>query len=301
MSKRPPLRRSPARRGQRIASHALLIACAFVLLIFPLFSRLASARAPALRVWFFDVGQGDATLIETPLGRQVLVDGGPDRTILQKLPQTMWPWDRTLDAVVITHPDADHITGLTSVLEQYDVAAIYETGVRGGTPMIAGLVSAMATEGARMKPVRAGQSFEMDGVIFDVLWPTEAFLQKERDRNNTSVVLRVRYGSTTLLLTGDAEESVEAVMARSAGDVDVLKVGHHGSRTSTTAKFLQAVTPEEVVISAGEDNRYGHPHPIVLARLREAGARVSRTDQDGDLLLVSDGASYSLTPAFLPF
>lgn len=260
-----------------------------------------ASRESALRVWFFDVGQGDATLIETPGGRQILVDGGPDQTVLQKLPQAMWPWDRTLDAIVVTHPDADHITGLLGVLERYEVAAIYETGVRGGTTVIAELAAAMDDEEAERHLARAGQSFVYDGVMFEMLWPTPQIVATQKDRNNTSIVLRVRYGDTTLLLTGDAEADAEAAFGKRAGDVDVLKAGHHGSRTSTTVAFLRAVTPEYAVVSAGAYNRYGHPHPIVISRLRDAGARVWRTDTDGDIKLTSDGRTYWLAPALLPF
>lgn len=260
-----------------------------------------ASREPALRAWFFDIGQGDATFIETPNGKQILIDGGPDRTVLQKLPQAMWPWDRTIDAVIVTHPDADHITGLVGVLNRYQVGAIYETGVRGGTSVIAELTEAMNDEHAERHITRAGQSFEYDGVVFDVLWPTSQAVAKQKDRNNTSIVLRVRYGDTTLLLTGDAEADIESVFAKRAGDVDVLKAGHHGSKTSTATIFLKLVTPEHAVISAGKNNRYGHPHPIVLSRLKDIGAQIWRTDTNGDILLTSDGRTYSLAPALLPF
>lgn len=294
-------RAKPLSQNVRLQQHILVVLFACVFLTFPLYGRLMDVRDQALRVWFFDVGQGDATLIETPSGKQILIDGGPDQMVLQKLPQAMWPWDRSLDAIVVTHPDADHITGLVSVLERYQVDAIYETGVRGGTSVITELSVAIDEEEAKRHIARAGQSFEYDGVVFDILWPTQQVVATEKDRNNTSIVLRVRYGDTTILLTGDAEADAETMFGKRAGDVDVLKVGHHGSRTSTSNFFLQAVTPEYAIISSGEDNRYGHPHPIVLSRLRDVGTRVWRTDTDGDIKLTSDGHTYSLAPALLPF
>lgn len=270
----------------------------FLLAYASLFARL---QTQGLKVWFFEVGQGDAIFIETPNGQQILVDGGPNNSILQKLSSVMLPWDHTIDAIVVTHPDADHITGLVSVLERYDVSMVYETGVRGGTPMIQALEQAIAVEQSQNKIVRKGQLYNWDGVQVFVRWPSEEAIQTQKDRNNTSIALEIVYGNTSVLLTGDAEESVEDEISSSAGDIDVLKVGHHGSKTSTSFQLLKKVTPEVAVIPVGLDNNYGHPHPIVLERLKEAGARIFRTDFDGDILLISDGVSYDVSPTFLPF
>lgn len=272
-----------------------------VLLIFPFIVQFTRAQSEEFRVWFFDVGQGDATFVVTPSGKQILIDGGPDDSVLQKLSSVMWPWDHTIDAIIITHPDADHITGLISVLERYDVATIYETGVRGGTPMIQALDYAIKNENARNILVRAGQTLEWGNAQAIVFWPTDEIELNQKDRNNTSIVLKVLFGETSIVLTGDAEELVENKIGSTIGDVDILKTGHHGSKTSTSTTFLNMITPEVAVISNGKDNRYGHPHPIVLERLREIGARIFRTDLDGDILLNSDGQSYNISPAFLPF
>lgn len=292
-------RAQPFKRVKRQPAVAVVFLVLFML--FSLANQFVRTRDPALRVWFLDVGQGDAIFLETPHGKQVLIDGGPDQTVLSKLSSIMWPWDRTIDAVVVSHPDADHITGLIPVFERYQVHTIYETGVRGGTPVIAQLDEAMKQEPAQQVLVRAGQSIELDGVTIDMLWPTSQAVQTQKDRNNTSIIMRVRYGASVLLLTGDAEEEVEDEIAMTAGDVDVLKVGHHGSKTSTGWKLLEATKPEIAVISAGADNRYGHPHPIVLFRLIEHGSQIWRTDLEGDILVSTDGTFMKTTPAFLPF
>ncbi len=286
---------------QKYGRHALVCALAIIIFFIPMSGQITRLREPGMRVWFFDVGQGEGMLIETPHGKQILIDGGPDQTILQKLPQVMWPWDRTIEAMFVSHPDSDHITGLVSILERYHVETIYETGVRGGTSVITKFEQAMADEHAAHMFVRQGDSFEMDGVQIDILWPTHSAIKEEKDRNNTSIVMRVRYGTTIFLFTGDAEETVEDDFAKSAGDVDVLKTGHHGSRTSTSFELLSIIKPEIAIISAGQKNRYGHPHPIILSRLQQIGAEMWRTDLDGDILLFSNGSSIRSKPAFLPF
>lgn len=292
---------TPLRPIQQYRRRLFFLCVAILFFLIPLSAQLSRLRESGMRVWFFDVGQGDGMLIETPHGKQLLIDGGPDQTILQKLPSVMWPWDRTIEAMFVSHPDSDHVTGLVSVFERYNVQAIYETGVRGGTSVIRELEQAILKEQAARFVVRQGDTFEIDGVTIDIIWPSEQAVRAQKDRNNTSIVMRVSYGDTEILFTGDADEYVEEDFAIQAGDIDVLKVGHHGSHTSTSATFLKAVRPEIAIISAGEENRYGHPHPIILSRLHEIGAEIWRTDFDGDILLFSDGLSIARRPVFLPF
>lgn len=290
------------RPSKRLNVHQVIVAVLiFVSIAWSLRGQQWRLQESALHIWIFDIGQGDAIFVETPDGKQMLIDGGPDNTVLSKLPSVMWPWDRTIDAVVVSHPDADHITGLVSVLDRYRVSHIYETGVRGGTAMIKELVRAIESEPAQHHLGRAGQSFEFDGVQIDILWPTQEAIVKEKDRNNTSIVMRLRYGKSTILLTGDAEASVEEQIAGIVGDIDALKVGHHGSKTSTSMDFLWKTKPEISLVSAGEENRYGHPHPIILTRLSQIGSEIWRTDIDGDILITSDGKRIQASPAFLPF
>lgn len=278
---------------------ALFVVCA--LLLWQIFTHVLSAPPHTLRIWFFDIGQGDALFVETPNGKQLLIDGGRDKTVLQKLSSVMWPWDRSLDAVIATHPDSDHITGLASVLERYDVSTIFTTGVTGQTPLIQAFERAVKNENALQKQVRRNQKFEYDGVVFEVHWPTDEAVVHEKERNNTSIVLEIVYGGQHVLLTGDAEEPVEQAIAEAVGDVDVVKLGHHGSASSSSVPFLKTIRPEVAIVSAGLNNTYGHPHPIVLERLRDFGVSVLRTDLDGDILFSSDGNRYTIRPVFLPF
>ncbi len=227
-----------------------------------------------LRVWFFDVGQGDAIFFETPEGYQVLVDGGPDRAVLSKLGAVMWPWDRTIDAVVLTHPDQDHVAGLVHVLQRYRVQDVYWTGAEHHTFAAEAFEREMKARVTRVHQIKRGDAWRADDLKFETIFPFDAppdgFL---KEQNRYSLVLRATYGDTSVLLTGDTTAQEEDQYAALSGDVDVLKVAHHGSRTSTQIRFLETTYPETAVISVGEDNTYGHPHPIVLQRLSESKSR----------------------------
>ncbi len=276
-----------------------------------------------LRVWMLDVGQGDAFFIEFPTGEQWLIDGGPDDSVLAKLGSLLAPWDRTLDAIVLTHPDADHVTGLVGVLDRYQVDTIYETGVRAHTPQAEAFVNGLARNVSDLPPVSSrppklkerrwmlkvertmlvtGDRIEIGNVTLTVVWPDDS--QEEtypEKRNNFSLNLLLEYGETTVLLTGDSEAIVEKSVGPRVGDIDVLKVGHHGSFTSTAWEFLQATTPEIALISLGRENLYGHPHPTVIQRLEDIGATIFRTDLDRDVLLTSYGDEPVVKSSPLPF
>lgn len=255
-----------------------------------------------LRVWTLDIGQGDAFFIEFPTGEQWLIDGGADDAVLAKLGSLLLPWDRTLDAVLLTHPDADHVTGLVGVLDRYDVDTVYETGVRAHTPHDEAFTS-------RLESIMSGRTFLVVGdvlrigdVTLTIVWPDGAqegtYPEK---RNNLSINFVLEYGDTRILFTGDAEAIVEESVGPRVGDVDVLKVGHHGSLTSTSWEFLQVTDPEVALISLGRDNTYGHPHPVIIERLRQMGTAILRTDLHRDVLLTSFGGEPIVQPSPLPF
>jgi competence protein ComEC len=282
--------------------HILLVIFVLVLTLLPLIGSDAFAYQGRLQVWFFDVGQGDATFIVTPDGTQILIDGGRDKVVLSKLAQVMPMFDRSIDIVISTHPDADHITGLVDVLERYDVKIVIETGARAITPMDAALDQAIDNEHALHRLVRVGDVIEAGEVTLTVVWPQTTYPDKiVKDRNDASIVLWLTYGRTDVLLNADAEARAEEGLLDVVADVDVLKVGHHGSISSSTPAFLNRVRPEVAIISSGIDNRYGHPHPAVIERLLGIGANVLRTDLDGDILLTSDGGEPSVAPAPLSF
>ena len=246
-----------------------------------------------LRVSFLDIGQGDAVLIEGPTGLQMLVDGGPDRGVVRRLAEEMSPLDRTIDLVVATHPDKDHIAGLTDVFDRYGISYFIESSVKGDTSAAASLGEAAASEpGLARMTAHRGQRIHLGGGAYaDILFPDRDVSGVET--NTGSVVMRIVYGDTSFLLTGDSPLSIEDWLMKldtASLNADILKAGHHGSRTSTSREFLSAVSPGTVVISAGKDNSYGHPHKEVLQNIAEAGAAALSTADKGTIIFVSDGS-----------
>lgn len=244
-----------------------------------------------LTVRFLDVGQGDAMWIETPSGRQLLVDGGYFPTVLAGHVGGQLPfWDRQLDLVIATHPDADHVTGLPTIFERYGVDQLWVSEPEPVTPTYEELLRLAQEQGTAVVQPHVGEVLDFgDGVRLEVLHPALDF--EAEDRNNRSLSVRLVYGSFRLLLTGDGEiEAEEALLAGHLHlDATVLKAGHHGAANGSSLPFLEAVQPHIVIISAGEGNRFGHPAPEVLERVAAVGATVLRTDARGTLQVVTDG------------
>jgi competence protein ComEC len=247
-----------------------------------------------LRVSFLDVGQGDAILIEGPTGREVLVDGGRDRSVLRQLPPVIGWFDRSIALVVETHPDADHIGGLSDVFERYQVSYFLTPGIENDTNATLRLAAAVRNEyGLTTVLARRGERIHIGGGAYiDVLFPDRDVSKSET--NVASVVLHVVYGDTSFMLTGDLPSEGEDYLVyldTAALESDVLKAGHHGSRHSTDSAWLAAVAPTTVVISAGKENSYGHPHLETLERIRAQGAAVVSTIEEGTITFVSDGTN----------
>ena len=254
-----------------------------------------------LSVVFANVGNGDSVLIVSPTGRQVLVDGGPQAQDAARLLGSALPfWDRSLDAVVLTHGHADHISGLLEVLRRYDVGHIAEREAGHTTPAYLSWRHAVDNEDAAVTQVHVGQVIDLgDGATIEVLHPPETLMAgTDSDLNNASIVLRVVYGDVSFLLTGDIFDEAERYILSSGADVrsTVLKVPHHGSRTSSSPEFVEQVGPSVAVISVGADNRFGHPHAEtldVLARYAPE-ARVMTTRDHGSIRFVTDGTTLSV-------
>ncbi len=245
-----------------------------------------------LHVVFLDVGQGDAIFIETPAGAQILIDGGPEgSTLLSELGGQMPFWDRTLDLIVLTHPDADHLTGLIPTLERYDVRAVMLRELPHETDLTEAWKKALADEGATLLRGEAATHIALsDGVTLDVLHPGPALVaDSDADTNNNSIVLRLTYSDVAFLLPGDIQTKVEQALVRSGVYLrsTVLKLPHHGSKTSASQVFLDAVRPQVAVISVGAENSFRHPSAEVLERLDDM--LVYRTDQNGRVAITSDG------------
>lgn len=252
-----------------------------------------------LHVYFLDVGQGDAIFIQAG-ENQILIDGGPDANVIQELAEVMPLGDRSIDMLVLTHPDADHVNGLIEVLERYDVEYVLENFLERHDAPAYAKWNELKNEAQVFQAV-AGQIINIgEGIFLEILYPMDESTRQSKTNNN-SIVAKLVYGENELLLTGDIEAKVERELVARGIDIDVdfLKVPHHGSKTSTTAKFLDAVTPEAVFIQVGTDNRYGHPHPSVLERLDERGIKYYRTDIDGTIELILDGQHYKMNQAIL--
>ncbi len=243
-----------------------------------------------LKVSFLDVGQGDAIFIETPQRCQILIDGGPSSAILKNLGEQMPFWDRTVDLVVLTHPDHDHIAGLLEVLKRYDVDNVLWTGILTDTPESEEWQKLIKEEGANIYIARSGLQMKAGPVSVAILYPFDNLENKKvSDVNDTSVVAKLVFGETSFLFTGDIDQSVERVLAKEGIDIDsdILKVAHHGSKTSSCKDFISLVSPDAAVISCGKENPYGHPHQETLDALE--GAAILRTDFLGDIKLITDG------------
>jgi competence protein ComEC len=251
-----------------------------------------------LHVYFFDVGQGDSILVVTPNGRQVLVDGGPDvDSAITVLTGPLSPWDRGLDLAALTHLDADHSRGLIEALERYRVGAVLVGGEDRTAALYPEWQAMVDRQQLRTVQAYTGQQIILDDeVTLEVLhppWPPRQGSQW--GRNNNGLVFRLVYGEVSFLLTGDIEAEAESHLALSHRNLksSVMKVAHHGSKTSTTPTFLESVDPLAVAISSGEDNRFGHPHPEVVECLEQqvGRQRIYQTAEHGNIEFISDGRS----------
>jgi competence protein ComEC len=257
-----------------------------------------SVAGQGLALLFLDVGQGDAALIRTPHGHWIEVDAGPTepghdagRSVV--LPRLRREGATRLDLLVVSHAHRDHVGGAAAVVERLPVALAVEPGELFADTAYAAWLGALAMRQVRWQPVPAGTTWTVDSVAFRVLHPPRVWPPRGDDLNEDSIVLEVRYAGFRALLMGDAGFVAESALGRSIGAADLLKVGHHGSATASSAAFLAAVQPRAAVISVGP-NHYGHPAPATLDRLHAAGATVWRTDRDGTVTVVTDGRRFTV-------
>lgn len=270
-----------------------------------------------LHLIFCNVGQGDAILVRRGFN-QILIDGGPDERVLECLSDNLPFWDRTIEMVVLTHPQADHLTGLISVLERYEVLSFMVNNIVNDTERFWRFREVLIKEGAKIYNPKAGERIELAKMNFDVLWPKEelgsplVWQRASQDEgigerefilgaatysgnfNQTSVVLKLEFGDFCALLTGDIDQSTESQLDK-VSPCQVLKVAHHGSKYSTSEEFLEMIRPDLAVISVGK-NSFGHPTQGVIDKLRSIGARLLRTDQNGKIEIISDGEKWWILP-----
>src|SRR3989344_1530904 len=278
----------------------------FFITIFSIYVAFKEERRGILTVAFLNIGQGDAIFIEAPSGSQILIDGGPNKSVLRELSKVMPFYDRSIDVVLATHADQDHIGGIPDVLQKYKVDIFMETGVSGESSSYKELEKIVEEKsqgvplgnfkGEPLKKILVRRGMVVDlgnGAMLQILFPDRDPAGMET--NTSSIIARLVYGENEFLFTGDSPKSIENYLISLGGlESDVLKAGHHGSKTSTSPDFVTAVSPEYVVISAGKDNRYGHPSQEVLDILNNFGAEILRTDKDGRIVFESDGESLKI-------
>lgn len=239
-----------------------------------------------------DVGQGDALFIESPTGTHILIDSGPPKKILGPLSRVMPIFNKKIDAIIMSHPDQDHIGGFTDVLKNYLVEKVFEPGILDNSKTYQNLETEIKDKNIPDVLLRKGMRLDLGGgAVIDILFP-------DRDvsnwaTNEGSVIARLSYGKTSVMLAGDAPKSTEKIIlsenSPSILQSDILKVGHHGSRASTSIEFAQAVSPKYSLISVGKSNKYGHPTQEVLDILKQINAQIFRTDQLGSIIMKSNG------------
>jgi competence protein ComEC len=258
-----------------------------------------------LTVAVMNVGQGDSIFIESPTGVQVVIDGGPDNSILSELPKLMPLSDRSLDLVVETHPDADHITGFVDLLKRYSVGVFIEPGIPKVTMTDDSVEAEVEQKNIPRFIARRGDSVDLGGgAVLKVLFPDfDAATIPENKDNDGGIVLELIYGSSTALFMADVSSAVEDHLLAAYPndlDIDLLKVGHHGSRTSTDNAFLDRATPQVAVISVGAHNKYGHPTRDTLGRLAQHKIKTLRTDEEGTIVFKSNGREFTRSRSLLP-
>ncbi len=252
-----------------------------------------------LKVAFLSIGQGDAIYIEAPNGRQMIIDGGPKGSLVKELKKQLPEGDTSIDVIVVTNPDADHYAGFLELLDTYSVGAFIEPGVSSKTATYQTFKKRIQEKGIRTVTARKDVVVTLDqdrNISFRVLFPDRPV--QSMSSNDASTMGTLDYGTSRILFTGDATTTTEQFLIRGNKpellQSSLLKVGHHGSRTSTSDALLAAVGPEYAVISAGKSNKYGHPHQEIVNKLKKAGIQVLVTKDIGTIVFESDGVDWTL-------
>lgn len=249
------------------------------------------ASPQKLKVSFLDIGQGDSILVQTPGGHTMMIDGGPSNVVLTRMSEQMNYFNHDIDVVISTHPDADHVTGLIPVLEKYDVQKVIVSGEESDTEVFKDLTQHVIAEPTEVHVGNVGDVIDFqDGVTATVLHPYRG--EHFKDTNSASVSVIVKYGEESFLLTGDLPSDKESLLLSSkllSKNIIVYKAGHHGSKYSSGEQLLTYIKPEYTVISAGKDNKYGHPNPEALERLTKYSKEILSTIDRGTISFVTDG------------
>lgn len=262
-----------------------------------------------LTLAMLDIGQGDAIFIEDPVGRQILIDGGPDQKVLARLPMLMTPTDRSIDLLILSHPHADHLAGLVEILNRYQVSAVLEAGAVYNSAIYREWHRLLAEKKIPIIPARRGEKISLArGAELEILAPFDDWQNREaKEIHDSMVVARLTVSGRGLaMLTGDMETDLENKLianaeSSSALESIILKAGHHGSKTSSGKNFVEKVAPQFALISVGTDNRYGHPYPATLQTFENLNIQTLQTNQSGTIVFeISDkNKNQPLRPIFL--
>ena len=273
--------------------HRLIILGVFVAITIMFISIVIPIlRPPQLRVSFLDVGQGDAILVRAPNGAELLIDAGPDQAVIEQLGQEKGFFDRTIDMILATHSDKDHIGGFSYVLDRYKVDTVIESEISSPTVTDRVFGEKVVQENTNVLKARTNERITLDpkhGVVVDILFPDQDPTGWET--NEASIVVKVSYGTTSFMLTGDSPSEVEQHLVKMYGkqmSANVLKLGHHGSKTSSSDEFLKTVNPTYAIVSAGLGNKYGHPNTDVIERVESTNAEILETSVLGTITCTSD-------------
>jgi len=269
----------------------------FVLNIF-IWSVILGQEKGVLTVAFLDVGQGDAVYIEAPNGNQVLIDSGRSKAVLRELNKVMPFYDRSIDVLLATHPDQDHIGGFPDILKRYDVDFFLDSGRESDSAVYEEVLQLTVVDDIKKIQARRGMVVMLDDdVHLNILFPDRDV--RDVESNTASVITQLVYGETEFMLTGDSPKTIEEYLVMLDGEnleSDVLKAGHHGSKTSSAEAFVGFVSPKYSVISAGKDNKYGHPHKDVIDVLNQFGSAILSTGDSGIIVFESDGENVFIVP-----
>ncbi len=286
---------------KKIKLSILGILAVFSFLVWSAYFSISSGNN--LKVTFFDVGQGDSALIETPNQGKIIIDGGPDNSVLAKIGRYFSFYDRAVDILIITHPDSDHLAGAVEIAKNYDVGLIIINGKDCATALCGEFEKIVKQKNIKIVSAAKGQEIDLgQGAKIDILMPEIAQADKrnesasakataDKSDNNSSIISLLSFGKDSFLFTGDAEDKEEIALINAWPNLtaEVLKVGHHGSKNSTNQLFLDKIKPKFSVISVGAKNTYGHPTIEVLDKLKKIGSEIFRTDLESDIKFISDG------------
>lgn len=288
-----------SREKAKISNLSKFILGALLIIAISVWSAVAKAPDKNLHIYFLNVGQGDSIYVRDGSSFDLLVDGGPDNSVLAELGAAMPFYDKKIDLVVLTHPHADHVSGLVEVLKRYEVGEIWLTDATHTSGEYLEFLKTIQAKNIKTKLVKKGMNGEWgesgeNGVKWEVLWPEDSYKNEKVDNlNNTSIILKLTYGDFSALFSGDAEEPVQSkLITYNLSPVTLLKIPHHGSSNAAYEPFIKAVVPKIAVIEVGENNKFGHPAVSTLKKYEAIGAKIFRTDRDGRVEIISDGKTY---------